>query len=89
MEKHGWKERLGDHMINAYSAVKPLTDKEVEYIKLRLLYPEKFWKIVNFYYNNRKVWVPDKVCEKLGKLIQAEDAREEFLEYLSSMLLGK
>ena len=47
MEKHGWKERLGDNMLNAYSAICPLSDEEMEYLKIRLAYPEKFWKIAN------------------------------------------
>ena len=34
----------------------------------RLAYPEKFWKIVNFYYNSRKVWIPEKNSEKLRVL---------------------
>ena len=29
-------------------------------------YPEKFWKIVNFYYNTGKAWIPEKNMEKLG-----------------------
>ena len=32
MEKHGWKERLGDSMINAYAAVKPLTEQQISTI---------------------------------------------------------
>ena len=27
MEKHGWKERLGDNMLNAYSAICPLSNE--------------------------------------------------------------
>ena len=54
MEKHGWKERLGDNMINAYSAIRPITDAELEYLKIRLIYPEKFWKIANSYYHSNK-----------------------------------
>jgi hypothetical protein len=89
LEKNNWSTALFEELFYAYHEILPLGAYDMIQLYYRFAYPEKFWKIVNFYYNNRKVWVPDKVCEKLGKLIQAEDAREEFLEYLSSMLLGK
>ena len=47
LEKSGWKIRLGDGMLNAYSAIHPLTEGEMEYLKIRLIYPEKFWKTAN------------------------------------------
>lgn len=89
LEKNNWSTALFEELIYAYNEILPLGAYDMIQLYYRFAYPEKFWKIVNFYYNNRKVWVPDKVCEKLGKLIQAEDSRQEFLENLSNMLLGK
>lgn len=89
LEKNNWSTALGEELIYAYNDVFPLCAYDMIQLYYRFAYPEKFWKIVNFYYNNRKVWVPDKVCEKLGKLIQAEDMRQNFLDYLSEMLLGR
>ena len=65
MEKSGWKLRLGDGMLNAYSAIHPLTRSETEYLKIRLIYPEKFWKIANSYYCMNKAWISVKNTEKL------------------------
>jgi len=79
MEKYGWKERLGDSMLNAYSAVKPLTDQELEYIKIRLVYPEKFWKTANAYYHSNKAWLPAKNMEKLNMAIRQTKEKEHFL----------
>lgn len=89
MEKNDWSVPLGEELIYAYNEILPLGAYDMIQLYYRFAYPEKFWKIVNFYYNNRKVWVSDQVCEKLRKLIQAEDKREQFLENLSAMLLGK
>ena len=80
MEKYGWKERLGDNMLNAYSAVKPLTEKELEYIKIRLVYPEKIWKIANSYYQSNKAWVSAKNVEKLEVAIRQSKEKERFLK---------
>ena len=46
----------------------------------RLAYPEKFWKIVNFYYNSRKAWIPGKNQEKLEKLVAQEKEKQKFLD---------
>ncbi len=80
MEKHGWKERLGDNMLNAYSAICPLSDREMEYLKIRLAYPEKFWKIANSYYHSNKAWVSVKNVEKLGTAIRQTKEKERFME---------
>lgn len=87
MEKHGWKERLGDNMLNAYSAIKPLTCEETEYIKIRLAYPEKFWKIANSYYHSNKAWISVKSIEKLDTAIQQTKEKERFLDNIFSFHL--
>ena len=45
-------------------------------------YPEKLWKIVNFYYNSGKSWIPEKNQEKLDRLLEQEAARKKFLKLL-------
>ena len=46
----------------------------------RLAYPEKFWKIVNFYYNSRKVWIPERNREKLQLVVEQEKEKQAFLD---------
>ena len=80
MEKHGWKERLGDGMLNAYSAIRPLSSEEMRYLKIRLMYPEKFWKIANSYYHSNKAWISIKNIEKLNTAIRQTKEKEKFIE---------
>ena len=80
MEKQGWKVRLGDNMLNAYSAVRPLTKEEIEYLRIRLCYPEKFWKIANSYYHSNKAWISVKSIEKLDIAIRQTEEKRRFLE---------
>ena len=80
MEKNGWKVRVGDGMLNAYSAILPLTEEELTYLKVRLIYPEKFWKIANAYYNTNKAWVAVKNMEKLQTAIRQEKDKKYFLK---------
>ncbi len=53
--------------------------EEYRQLYYRLAYPEKFWKIVNFYYNSGKAWIPDKNMEKLVKVMQQEKSKQAFL----------
>ncbi len=79
LEKSGWKIRLGDGMLNAYSAIHPLTEGEMEYLKIRLIYPEKFWKTANSYYCTNKAWISVKNIEKLQTAIrQTEEKKNVF-----------
>ena len=52
LEKNNWSIKLGEDMLNAYDSVKQITKNELETLSLMLLYPEKFWKITNYYYNS-------------------------------------
>lgn len=82
MEKHDWNSGLGMDMFLAYNSVRQLEGWELRQLYMRLLYPEKFWKIVNHYYNARKTWVSGRNIEKLVNLSEQEEKREEFLSML-------
>lgn len=80
MEKNGWKARLGDNMLNAYAAIRPLGKEEMDYLRVRLIYPEKFWKIANSYYHSNKAWISVKSIEKLNVAIWQTEEKKRFLE---------
>lgn len=80
LEKGGWAESIGFDLINAYNQVRPMEKEEYLQLYYRLAYPEKFWKIVNFYYNSGKAWIPGKNLEKLKKVTEQEQDKQEFLK---------
>ncbi|OUP49211.1 phosphotransferase [Lachnoclostridium sp. An181] len=87
MEKTRWDKRLGDRMIQAYQSVRPLTKKEMEYLAIRLSYPEKFWKIADTYYSSNKAWIPVKSLEKLETEICQTKEKSSFLRQIFSFHL--
>lgn len=87
LEKQGWKERLGDNMLNAYSAIRPLSKEEIEYLKIRLIYPEKFWKVADSYYRSNKAWISIKSIEKINVAIRQTEEKERFLNHVFSFTL--
>ena len=54
-------------MLREYSRVRPLSEEEREDFRVRLSYPEKFWKLADHYYGSRKSWIPEKKCRKTEK----------------------
>lgn len=84
MEKHSWNVRLCDCILNAYCAVRPLSEQELAYIKLRFIYPEKFWKIADSYYRSNKAWIPVKNVEKLKITIMQAEEKRKLLEEIFS-----
>ncbi len=82
MEKQEWQTGIAGKMVNAYERTKPLSDREWHYLKIRLCYPEKFWKLANQYYNCRKSCISCKNGEKLKKLAFQEEKRRVFLRQI-------
>lgn len=80
MEKYQWKESLGRKILEMYESVRPLEDREKEFLALCLAYPEKFWKTANLYSNSNKARIPEKSVEKLQTAIGQQAEKERFLE---------
>ena len=79
LEKSDWSSLVGLELLNAYERENELEKEDYIQLYYRLAYPEKFWKIVNFYYNSGKAWIPGKNLEKLVKVHRQEKEKNEFL----------
>ncbi len=80
LEKSDWSQELGRDLLDAYQRVRSIPAYDYVDLYYRLAYPEKFWKIANFYMNSRKAWIPEKNMEKLSKVLEQEEAKQDFLE---------
>lgn len=80
LEKNNWSQTLGDLLLKSYNRKRNLTDQDYKQLYYRLAYPEKFWKIVNFYYNSGKAWIPGRNMEKIEKLFSQEREKQLFLK---------
>lgn len=79
MEKNHWDVELGMAIVDAYDRELPLTADEKKYLYILMLFPEKFWKIANHYYNTRKSWTSARNQEKLEAFINIRGLRRNFL----------
>ena len=80
LEKNNWSQTLGDMLLESYNKVRSLTKRDYRQLYYRLAYPEKFWKIANFYYNSGKAWIPGRNMEKIERLFAQERDKQLFLE---------
>lgn len=83
LEKNNWDEDYGMHILESYDKIRQLTAQEKRCLYGLLLYPEKYWKIANHYYNSRKSWRSEQNMEKLKKYIEQQERRDKFLERAS------
>ncbi|MCI8513674.1 MAG: phosphotransferase [Lachnospiraceae bacterium] len=82
LEKNNWNLPLGIAMKEAYEEILPLSGPEKKYLYILFLYPEKYWKQINYYYNANKAWIPGRNIGKLTVLEAQFEAREHFLKRL-------
>ncbi|MFP4697809.1 MAG: CotS family spore coat protein [Eubacteriales bacterium] len=86
MEKNNWNYNLGMKMIDTYNKKFTLERESLKVLYYSLLYPEKFWKISNYYFNTRKAWNPKRSLEKMEKLIGQQNSKDQFLNYLKNKI---
>lgn len=81
LEKYNWDLSLGKEMLKAYRQVRPISREEWENLGVRFAYPEKYWKLANYYFSHNKAWISEKNIEKLKKLVKQKTAWEEFYSF--------
>ena len=82
LEKHDWDQALGLELLSAYDRINPLARRDRESLYCLFLYPEKYWKQINFYMNSNKVRIPSRNLEKLKSLEQQAAQRNRFLSVI-------
>lgn len=84
MEKNNWSVEFGKAVIDSYNEVKALSKEEYQTLYVLLLYPEKFWKVTNYYFNNKKSWISKRNIQKLTSQQQQTPLKADFLKELFS-----
>ena len=79
LEKNNWDIETGREMLELYEKERELTCAERISMIYRFAYPEKFWKIANYYFNSKKSFMPEKNTEKLERLLEQDNDREKFI----------
>ena len=78
LEKYNWDQALGEKMLREYHGIRPISQTEWQNLQVRFTYPEKYWKLANYYYSHKKAWISEKNMEKLENLVRQQAAWEKF-----------
>ncbi|GKX28564.1 spore coat protein [Vallitalea longa] len=89
LEKNDWNIGLGIEAIEKYISINPLSKEELDILLYLIMYPEKFWKISNYYFNLNRAWKPKQSLIKLNKLINQKEKKERFIRELKKTLSSK
>ena len=68
-----------------YQKEKRILEEEYDILLILFSYPEKFWKVVNHYYNNNKAWIPQKDIDKLNVIVNQNDEKRKFIEKMKGV----
>lgn len=80
MRKCAWDMGKAATIIDAYSSVEPLSPDELNVMGLMLKFPQKFWRVVNRYYNSRRSWSEKSYISKLQEVIDEVQQHKTFIE---------
>jgi CotS family spore coat protein len=80
MEKYNWDPVLARRLLKIYHEENPISRELWENLRIRFCYPEKFWKLSDYYYTHKKSWISEKNVEKLKTVVRQMPIWEEFTE---------
>lgn len=78
LEKYNWDSGLAEEMLECYGKEQPISPEEWRYLQIRFTYPDKYWKIANYYYSHNKAWISEKNTEKLKDIIRQKERWDRF-----------
>lgn len=85
MEKQEWDWQLAKDLLSMYRRCCPVSREDLQLLYCLFLFPEKYWKQLNFYVQSNKAWMPEKNIVKLKNLVNQEEKRQMFLENLHGL----
>lgn len=80
MRKCNWDVKEAKIIIDAYRTVEPISEDEFFVMKIMLQFPQKFWRVVNKYYNSRRCWRDRTFERKFMEVIDEIKYHKKFLE---------
>ncbi len=80
MRKCNWDAEKVGIILEGYTSRENLDKDELEVLGLMLKFPQKFWRVVNKYYNSRRSWSERSYMAKLQEVIDETGYHGEFMK---------
>lgn len=85
MRKCEWDITKTEMIVNTYSGIEPLSKEEMAVMRIILQFPQKFWRVINRYYNSRRSWSERSYVIKLQEVIDEIGPHKEFIRRYSQL----
>lgn len=85
MRKCDWDITKASMLLEAYSGLEPLSRDEIVVMKAMLLFPQKFWRVANRYYNSRRSWAQRNFSGMLEEVIDEYDHHVRFMRQYDTL----
>ena len=80
MRKCNWDPQKASMIIGSYSELEPISNDEMVVMKAMLLFPQKFWRVANRYYNSRRSWAQKNFTGMLEEVIAEYSDHVNFMK---------
>lgn len=85
LRKCDWDVNEAKVIVDAYRTVEPISEEEFYVMRIMLQFPQKFWRVVNKYYNSRRCWRNRTFERKFNEVIDEIECHKRFLERYDSL----
>ena len=75
-----WDIQKARLLLDIYRETEPLERDELKVMKSMLQFPQKFWRVINRYYNSKRCWAQKNYTMMLEEVIREKDAHMQFME---------
>lgn len=86
MRKCNWNPKKAVMLLEAYAELEPITRDEAVVMKAMLLFPQKFWRVANRYYNSRRSWAQKNFTGMLEEVVAEHHDHVNFMKQFDTML---
>ena len=86
MRKCNWDPKKASMILEAYSKPNPITKDEIVVMKAMLLFPQKFWRVANRYYNSRRSWAQKNFTGMLEEVVVEYREHIRFMKQYSKLV---
>jgi CotS family spore coat protein len=86
MRKCDWDISEAKVIVDSYRTIEDLSEGEMFVMKIMLQFPQKFWRVINKYYNSKRSWSEKSYVAKLQEVVDEIEHHKKFMESYEVLL---
>jgi len=79
LPKYNWEVNVANKVISIYNSIIEIIPQELQVLLAYLTFPRKAWRLAKRYYGRTRNWTEQEAVEKLYKVINETEQREQFI----------